>query len=339
MVRWLRTRPDPMAPLTPRARIVAALAIAVAAAGVAVTSAAFRSDMEAAQQRLQGRSTVVQSPYGPIEYALTGQGAPVLGIHGTGGGFDQGLEMIGPLAAYGFQVIAPSRFGYLRSGWPTDVSPEAQADAFAWLIERLGHERVAVVGGSAGALSAMQFAIRHPDKCQALILLVPAAFAPDREPNTSGAQNRLAEAAMQAWLRSDFLFWLSLKAAPDQMTRLLLATEPAVLAATGPGEAERVADVLRHILPVSARSRGLASDAIAGAPPPYPLERISCPVLAISAEDDLFGTHHAAVHAARTAPAGRLLSFPSGGHILAGRGEAVWQATAAFLAEAWREVP
>jgi 2-hydroxy-6-oxonona-2,4-dienedioate hydrolase len=300
-------------PRTRRTRLIATAALALVAAAAAAWLA-YRSEIHAAQQRLEGRSTVVESPYGAIEYAVAGQGPPVLTIHGTGGGFDQGLEMVGPLADHGYQLIAPSRFGYLRSSWPDDVSPEAQADAFAWLLDRLGQPRVAVLGGSAGAISAMQFAIRHPDRCQALILLVPATYAPSRRPNTSGAQNRLAESMMQAWLKSDFLFWLSLKLAPNQMTRLLLATEPEVVRAAGPAESERVANVL-----------------IAGAPPPYPLERITCPVLAISAKDDLFGTYPAAEYAAGGVPDGRLLGFDSGGHILAGRDAEVWRGVAEFL--------
>jgi 2-hydroxy-6-oxonona-2,4-dienedioate hydrolase len=306
-----------------------ALAILVAAGVGAWT--AYRSEMDDLRARLEGRSRVVESPYGPIEYALAGKGPPVLAIHGTGGGFDQGLEMIGPLAGHGFQLIAPSRFGYLRSGWPADHSPEAQADAFAWLLDRLGHRKVAVLGGSAGAISAMQFAIRHPDKCQALILLVPATYSPDRPPNTSGAKSDLAVSAMRAWLSSDFLFWASLKVAPEQMTRLLLATEPELVIAAGDAEAARVHDVLRHILPVSRRARGLVSDAVAGDPPAYPLDQIRCPVLAISAEDDLFGTYPSAVYAAAEVSDGRLLGFRSGGHLLVGHGEEIWRNAAAFL--------
>lgn len=314
-----------------RAAWVLPAALGAAALAGAGLWSAYAADMERLHARLEGRSTVVESPYGSIEYALAGHGPPVLAIHGTGGGFDQGLEMVGPLAKHGFQLIAPSRFGYLRSGWPEDRSPEAQADAFAWLISELGHDQVAVLGGSAGAISAIQFAIRHRDKCRALILLAPATYSPDRPPNTSGARSSLAVRAMQAWLSSDVLFWASMKATPDQMTRLLLATEPAVVSAAGDAEAARVRSVLRHILPVSRRARGLASDAIAGAPPPAPLDRIRCPVLAISAEDDLFGTHPSAAYAAAHVADGRLLSFETGGHLLVGRGEAVWRGVAEFL--------
>ena len=83
-------------------------------------------------------------------------------IHGTGGGFDQGMLAGQDFVERGLRVIAPSRFGYLRTPFPTDASAEAQADQFVCLLDELGIARTAVAGVSAGANSAMQFAIRHP---------------------------------------------------------------------------------------------------------------------------------------------------------------------------------
>jgi len=90
-------------------------------------------------------------------------------IHGTGGGFDQGLHFAQRLAVAGWQVIAPSRFGYLGKPFPADTSSEAQADAFADLLDAMRIERLPVLGGSASALSALQFALRHPRRCSALV--------------------------------------------------------------------------------------------------------------------------------------------------------------------------
>jgi pimeloyl-ACP methyl ester carboxylesterase len=97
-----------------------------------------------------------------------------LSVHGAGGGFDQGLELADPLARAGFRVIAVSRFGYLR----TPLPPDASAAAHACLLDALNIRRVAVLGTSAGGPSSMQFALRHPDRTAALVLLVPAAYAP-----------------------------------------------------------------------------------------------------------------------------------------------------------------
>ena len=151
------------------------LALGLAGAALVASGAtwrAFASEMTRARARLEGRSEVFQGRFGPMEYAAAGSGPAILMIHGTGGGFDQGLDFAQPLISK-WRVIAPSRFGYLRSEFPADPSSESQADSFVELLDQLRIDRAAVIGGSAGALSAMQFAIRHPDRCRALVALVP----------------------------------------------------------------------------------------------------------------------------------------------------------------------
>jgi pimeloyl-ACP methyl ester carboxylesterase len=87
-----------------------------------------------------------------------GLAAGILGI--IGGGFDQAIAAAGRLIAAGYQVVAPSRFGFLRSASPNDHSPSNQADAFAVLLDELHIQRVPVVGISLGALSALQRIVR-----------------------------------------------------------------------------------------------------------------------------------------------------------------------------------
>jgi pimeloyl-ACP methyl ester carboxylesterase len=312
-------------------RVVAALTIlAGLAAGLAAH--ACLTDLAVARARLAGRSRLIDSPWGPIEYAEAGHGPAVLMIHGSGGGFDQGLDFAAPLVR-DHRVIAPSRFGYLRSGYPANASPEAQADALAELLERLGVRRAVVVGGSAGALSAMQLALRRPDLCRGLVLVVPASYAPDRPRNQSGAGDPLTAAAAQALLRSDALFWAASRLAPRTMTRLVLATDPEVVRAAAPAERRRVARTLAHILPVSARARGLRLDsATAGAPPPYPVGAIASRMLVISVRDDLYGTARSAAWTAAQARDARLVLYDTGGHLWVGHDAALWREVADFIA-------
>jgi pimeloyl-ACP methyl ester carboxylesterase len=120
--------------------------------------------------------------------------------------------------------------------------------------------------------------------------------------------------------------------APDTMTRILLATDPAVIGKAGPAEALRAGRLLRHILPVSRRAEGLLLDMrTAGAPPCYGLERIKCPVLAVSARDDLYGTAASAEYTAGKVRNGRSVIYETGGHILVGRNQEVWREIASFL--------
>jgi 2-hydroxy-6-oxonona-2,4-dienedioate hydrolase len=313
-----------------RRRLLALAAGSLAALATAGAARSFHHDLARARAGLHGRSTLAATRAGAMEYAEAGTGPPVLMIHGTGGGFDQGLAFAHGLAGAGWRIVAPSRFGYLRSDFPADASSEAQADAFVDLLDALGLDRVPVVGGSAGALSAMAFAIRHPDRCAGLAALVPAAFAPGRP--APRPPNAVAEAIIEYGLRSDLLFWLGMTLAEDAMIASLLATDPALVHAAGPAEQARIRAILRGILPVSARARGLLNDArLAGDPAPMPLGRITAPTLALSLEDDRFETLAAARHLADSVPGARLVTWPVGGHVWVGRDAAVTAELDAFL--------
>jgi 2-hydroxy-6-oxonona-2,4-dienedioate hydrolase len=91
---------------------------------------------------------------GDLEGGPEGGPPPVLLVHGAGGGFDMGELMAQVLLGEDDRWIAPSRFGYLGSGVPEGAGPALQAHAFAWLLDELEIDRVAVVALSAGGPSA-----------------------------------------------------------------------------------------------------------------------------------------------------------------------------------------
>lgn len=291
----------------------------------------YASALRRARERVAAHPTeFIPTRFGKVQYARVGSGPPVLMIHGSGGGFDQGLLFADPLIEAGYTVIAPSRFGYLGSDYPDDPSPENQADAFAQLLDALGLKRVPVIGGSAGALSALAFAIRHPDRCAALIPIVPAAYAPGRPPARpwSATETWLARSALQ----SDFLFWCAITLDPDRMTKVLLATDPALLEHADEGERDRVMRILDAILPVSDRAKGLLMDMQqAGDPKPMDLGTISAPTLAISLEDDLYLTADAARHIAASVKGARAIIYPTGGHVWVGRNREMFEAIESFI--------
>ncbi|HEY3518466.1 MAG TPA: alpha/beta hydrolase, partial [Gammaproteobacteria bacterium] len=284
---------------------------------------------------LAGASELVKTPCGPIEYAAVGAGPPILLVHGAGGGFDQGLAIGASLAARGHRVVAMSRFGYLRTPLPADASAAAQADAHACLLDALRLERAAVVGVSAGAPSALQFAVRHPRRLSALVLMVPAAFVP----RPGGAEPvRTPPGTLQLFhtaLRSDFVFWAVRHVAPNLMIRGLLGTPPELVARAPLAERERLAAMLDQLLPVTDRRVGLLNDAsVTTQIERYPLERITAPTLTISAADDLYGTYDAARYSAEQIPGARFVGYPDGGHMLVGRNAAATSTIAEFLAAA-----
>jgi len=123
-------------------------------------------------------SHVIQTSRGAIEYALHGEGAPVILSHGTGGGYDQGLVLAGLLN--GYRGIAVSRAGYLRTPMATGPSPAEMADAYTALLNALHIKKAAILGLSGGGMSAAQFALRHADRCWGLILADAITKAPPK---------------------------------------------------------------------------------------------------------------------------------------------------------------
>lgn len=86
----------------------------------------FESDMAIAGSRAAKGSTLVTTRCGQIDYQEAGSVVPLLVVHGSGGGHDQGIAFAGAMAKQGIRVIAMSRFGYLRTPMPPDPSPATQ---------------------------------------------------------------------------------------------------------------------------------------------------------------------------------------------------------------------
>lgn len=289
----------------------------------------FRRAIGAAQQRVAGRSSTMTTRFGTLEYAIAGSGPPLLMIHGTGGGFDQGLRFAAALTRLGHRIIAPSRFGYLRSDFPDYPSLASQADGFAALLDHLAIDRLAVAGGSAGALSATAFALRYPDRCSALILLVPAANVDGSDPVEMSA---VQEKAVRVLLTSDFAYWSALNTAPENLIGTLLATDPALLAKVSEAERRRAFAILSDMMPIGTRAKGMLNDAHqAGHPATMDFTQLRMPVLLISAEDDRFGTAGTARKIAEVVPQAELTILPDGGHIWLGHDEEVAELMQRFL--------
>ena len=305
-------------------------AVAAALAGGWVYSE-FHRAIEHARELATAGTRLAQTLCGPIEYAVAGAGSPVMIVHGAGGGFDQGLAFGAPLAKR-FKIISMSRFGYLRTPLPNDASPETQADAHACLLDALNIERAAVIGASAGAPSALQFALRHPSRISALVLMVPAVYVPRAEGGPSLRTPPLVEFLSNTALRSDFLFWAIIKLAPNVAIRSILATPPERVKNASATEQARVQEIMERILPVSARRPGLMNDAaVIPTLQRYELEKIVVPTLAISVADDLYGTFDAARYTAEHIPGARFVGYPWGGHVWVGHQEEVVAEISKFL--------
>ncbi len=308
---------------------------AVLAGLILFTYFSYRDDLAAARARVSSGSRVVDTPCGPIEYALTGKGAPVLLVHGAGGGFDQGLEFGRPLAERGFTVIAMSRFGYLRTPMPIDASPAAQADAHACLLDALELPGAAILGGSAGAPSAIEFCLRHARRCSAMVLLVPALFPPGAPQVRPPAQ---LPSMFELVLGSDFIFWLNMALARSTVLERLFATPARDFRNASSEEQERVLRIMRSALPLGRHREGLWNDlAIVASSPRYALDRIAAPTLVIGVENDLFRIYQSGRSAAERIPGARFVGFPNGGHLWVGHQDEVASEITKFLSDTYSQ--
>lgn len=134
------------------------------------------------KRELDGDSKIAQTSAGPIEYRKRGTGPVVICLHGAFGGYDASFQLGENLVSKGFTVIGVSRPGYLRTPLSVGQSPEEQADAMVRLMDTLGIDRAAVLGFSAGTLTAFQMAARYPNRIWACVMQGVGALPADFEP-------------------------------------------------------------------------------------------------------------------------------------------------------------
>ena len=244
--------------------------------------ASWRADRLAA---LDSASEITKTDLGPVEFLSRGEGPAVLVFHGAPGGYDQAILLGSHLAEDGFQIVAPSRPGYLRTPLATGPMPEQQADAMAALIDTMGIPSLAVLASSAGAPAAIQFVIRHPEKVWALVLIsaVTAKFDADAKPQP-------ARLVLNGF-RGDLVAWLCVEVAERDPRRMLSR----MLEAENSGTAVERESVATYVLndsdqlewfrsligtfvPLSAREAGVRNDLDQiRALSDFPFERIVTP--------------------------------------------------------------
>ncbi len=117
--------------------IILAFIVTIFALVFALIYIRFKNETCEARAQLLAGSLVVETKSGPIEYAIFGEGFPVMISHGGAGGYDQGLIIAQTYLDKDFKAIAVSRFGHLQTPLAKDSSAPAQADAYADLLDAL----------------------------------------------------------------------------------------------------------------------------------------------------------------------------------------------------------
>jgi pimeloyl-ACP methyl ester carboxylesterase len=127
-----------------------------------------------------------------LYYEEHGTGEPLLLIHGTSGSAAVWGPDIGELARRG-RTIVYDRRGCTRSERPEPyaTSVHEQADDAAALIDALAAAPAVIIGRSYGGETAIDVALRHPDRVRALVLLEASVLS------LSDSATHWAEAAKQ----------------------------------------------------------------------------------------------------------------------------------------------
>ncbi len=294
--------------------------------GGALIYAAYTRDMSAAEARVAAGRRVVETACGPVEYGEQGNGSPALVIHGAGGGYDQGLLIGTLILGEGYRIIAPSRFGYLGAEIPADPSIEAQADAYSCLLDALGVERAVVVGFSAGGPSALQFALRHPQRTQALSMASAISYT---EPLSDEDRRRL-ESGINRIIGSDFFYWAIESAASGEFLALI-GVPRGVVRTMSKEQADIAALTLELMHPMSRRFPGILLDQTRQVPRDWPLSQISVPTYVVHTRDDTLVPFSHGEHSAMMIPDAELLTLETGGHLLLGHTAEIRRSLGAFL--------
>jgi pimeloyl-ACP methyl ester carboxylesterase len=232
-------------------------------------------------------------------------------IHGSGGGFDQGELLARAVVGDGFRWIAPSRFGYLRSTFHDGATFDEQADAFAFLLDHLGLDSVAVVALSHGGPSALLLAVRHPERVSSLTLL-SAGVASSTDDDQAGAD--LKGAALTRIFQHDPLYWLVTRLFRSALLDIMGADQ-SVKEGLTPDQRRLVDQVVDFMNPVAPRAAGVRFDHRAQLPGER-IAAIRAPTLVLHARNDTLQLFHNAEFAKSRIPNAELVTFERGGHLL-----------------------
>jgi pimeloyl-ACP methyl ester carboxylesterase len=219
-----------------------------------------------------------------IAYEVHGAGPPLVMLHGaTSLGREDFAAQI-PLFSRAFLCYLPDARGHGRTRWDA-----ANGFRYDWLVDDLaafvdgvGLETFHLVGFSMGAMTALQFASRHPERVRTMTIV---GITTEREPRASVAR-RLMD--------------------PDRADR----DDPAWAALLGRRHDEgQGAGAWRRLLPAIAAD--VASQPLLS---PRDLHRIDAPSLVVCGDRDPFVPVEHASGIRRQLPDGRLFVAPDCGH-------------------------
>jgi pimeloyl-ACP methyl ester carboxylesterase len=219
-----------------------------------------------------------------IGYDVRGAGPPLVALHGATSLGTEDFAAQLPALSKAFLVHLPDARGHGRTRWDA-----ADGFQYGWLVDDLtayvdglGLDSFHLLGFSMGAMTALQFAARAPERLRTLVVV---GITTQREPRASVGRRLMDPARI-------------LERDPELAATLARRHD----AGQGPGAWQR-------LLPA------IAAD-IATQPllTPAELHRIDCPAMVACGDRDPFVPPEHAAALARQLPGGRLFVAPDCGH-------------------------
>lgn len=260
-------------------------------------------------------NTVLNTPLGPVEYSAFGKGPALLALHGAMGGYDQSVLLA--RAAVGtpdYRFLALSRPGYLATPLDPNRTPEQQADLCAAALDALDIPQAAAMAVSGGGQCALQFALRHPQRCWGLVM-ISACSAPLNVPLPFRfhiikllAHFPPVVAAMRRKAAADPDRTAS-RSIPDPALRARTLNDPEA----GPLLMELQLSTMDRM---AQRLPGTVNDIRESRLPfAYPMESIAAPALIVHGTSDKLVPYSDSASLAQRLPAAELLTIPDGEHV------------------------
>ncbi|MHB1908533.1 MAG: alpha/beta fold hydrolase [Nitrososphaerales archaeon] len=120
-----------------------------------------------------------------IFYEKTGNGQPLILVHGSLGDYRDWRNQVSFFSNHGFEAMTYSRRNHFPNKWrayPKDYSVKTERDDLFFLLESIEEKRVNLVGHSYGGFVAALFAVSYPNIVKSLVLAEPPIFTIARVP-------------------------------------------------------------------------------------------------------------------------------------------------------------
>jgi 4,5:9,10-diseco-3-hydroxy-5,9,17-trioxoandrosta-1(10),2-diene-4-oate hydrolase len=256
--------------------------------------------LEAAKKIIPEGKTVDIGDGLQIHYQDEGRGEPVVFFHGSGpgaSGYSNFKRNYPHLAERGFRTIVPDTLGFGYSSKPegVDFGMDFVAGAMVRFMDKLGLDKVTLVGNSHGGAMAIKIALDHPERVSRLVLMAPG-----------GLEEREVYMKMEG-IRTMMKVFL----APEGITRDGMRTVFGHQLYDVSQLTEEILDERCAIAPLQPK-RVLTSLAVPHHTPR--LEELQCPVLGFWGVNDKFCPVSGALALATKVPKARVITRSRCGH-------------------------